>query len=252
MLPGIQSKDSSDSALEHSGSLHIPPSPSPAYEHRDGGQGIWLGLWKVGFGVFPELKSLRQEQDGLVHSFFTIKLILPQSRCPTGTSCFLFSASVYSWKKKPQKTGKRAFYPSYSHSAYGIVSLAKGSRGGGLVRVRPANTGEHKQKAFLHYPQSNPDREQPNNLWLHTRNTTSAKPELFQGSRGLVQQKRGTSSISPCAHHPATAGRQEHKGSPCSYSDIFHISHVPFNAHHHAGAMGKYPPSLLTRARLPR
>lgn len=88
--------DSSDSALEHSRSLHIPPSPSPACEHGDGGPGIWLGLWKTGFGVFPEPKSLRQEQGGLVHSFFTIKLILPQSRCPTGTSCFLFSASVYS------------------------------------------------------------------------------------------------------------------------------------------------------------
>lgn len=77
-------------------SISLHPRAQHTYEHGDGGQGIWLGLWKVGFDVFPELKSLRQEQGGLVHSFFTIKLILPQSRCPTGTSCFLFSALVYS------------------------------------------------------------------------------------------------------------------------------------------------------------
>lgn len=43
------------------------------------------------------------------------------------------------------------------------------------MRVRPANIGEHEERAFLHYPQSNPDQEQLNNIWLHSRNATSAR-----------------------------------------------------------------------------
>lgn len=99
---------------------------------------------KTGFSVCPGQKSLRQEQGGLVHSFFTMKLILPKA---TGTStlCFLFLPQFPLGEEKKKNPGKRSFHPCYSYSTCGVVSLAKGSRGGGLVRVRPASTGEHKK-----------------------------------------------------------------------------------------------------------
>lgn len=63
---------------------------------------------KTGFSVCPGQKSLRQEQGGLVHSFFTMKLILPKA---TGTStlCFLFLPQFPLGEEKKKTQGKDPF-----------------------------------------------------------------------------------------------------------------------------------------------
>lgn len=172
----------------------------------------------MGFSVCPGLESLRQEQDGLVHSFFTLELFLPQSHCPTGTLCFLFSASVSSWQKNPnkkKKTGKRAFYPSYSYPTCGIVSLTKGSRGGGLVRVRPASTGEHKTKSL---PSEQPrSRAAKQHLATH-QECHICKDRAASGEQGAhAAEERHMQHLSRCPApcRPPTHSLQLLRHFPC-------------------------------------
>lgn len=92
-------------------------------------------------------------------------------------------------------------------------------KGSDLLTLTPMS----KKKPSLLFPHCNPAQEQLHtNIWLHTRNATSPKTKLPEGSRCLLCSREEAHvalapRAHPTAHHPATAGKQEPEGTSSSY-----------------------------------